>query len=517
MINGPTKNGSSSCRYTLLTGATGLVGQYLLRDLLLAGERLAVIVRPGKDGTAFERIDSILRRWERELGTQLPRPVVLSGCITASHCDLSSDDLHWIRGNCRRVLHNAAVLKFEGVDRSREPWVTNVGGTQNVLNLCREVGITDFHYVSTAYVCGAQTGVIMEGQLDVGQDFRNDYERSKFESEKLVRACNWIEPATIYRPAVIAGDSRTGYTASYHGLYLYLRLMATLVPRQPVDSDGFRHTPIRLPMSGSEPRNVVPVDWVSAVICRLLGRSEARGMTFHLAPDIPLTPRRVVECCYTYFRSKGVVYCENEVPEDLPLSPFEDEFLKSVRLYRSYDRSDPWFDRTNLMRFAGDLRCPVIDEAMIHRFLRFGELDRWGKHRPKVDRSGDEVRSQLERIEQIRSVLDASGSAEVVAALRPRGLSSQGSFQIGLDIQGPGGGQWRLTESEDGRLQVTLGLPLDPKAAVLRITVSELERTVEEIGGPMTRFFRNLAPDTDEQWCDQVVTRLRPSFVEASR
>ena len=221
-----------SCRYTLLTGATGLVGQYLMRDLLMAGERLAVIVRAGKEGTAFERIDAILGRWERELKTHLPRPVVLTGCITASHCGLSPEDLSWIKGNCHRILHNAAVLKFEGVDRSREPWVTNVGGTQNVLNLCREVGIVDLHYVSTAYVCGAQTGVVMESQLDNGQEFRNDYERSKFESEKLVRNCNWIEPATIYRPAVIAGDSHSGYTSSYHGLYLYLRLMATLVPFQ---------------------------------------------------------------------------------------------------------------------------------------------------------------------------------------------------------------------------------------------------------------------------------------------
>lgn len=516
MINGSQKTVQPTCRYTLLTGATGLVGQYLLRDLLCAGEqRIAVIVRDSKSARAHERIDAILSHWERELGTKLPRPVVLSGCITATHCGLSRTDMQWIRANCNRILHNAAVLKFEGVDRSREPWVTNVGGTQNILNLCREVGIRDFHYVSTAYVCGGQTGVVMESQLDVGQKFRNDYEQSKFEAEKLVRSCDWIDPPTIYRPAVIAGDSQTGYTASYHGLYLYLRLMATLVPRQPVDADGFRHTPIRLPMSGSEPRNVVPVDWVSAVICRLLNRPEARGNTFHLAPDVPITPRRVVEYCYSYFHSKGVVYCGDEASAEEPISEFEDEFLKSVRLYQSYDRSDPWFDRTNLMRFAADLPCPAIDEAMMHRYLKFGEEDRWGKTRKKAPEVSEDVRSAEERMDQIRRVLIASRVSQE-GSLRPRSAGAQGLFQIGLDIYGPGGGQWRLTEAEDGSLNVGLGLPLDPKAAIIRISISELEKKVEEIGGPITQFFRNLDPRTDERWCGQVLSRLRPSFAASA-
>ncbi|MEZ6104696.1 MAG: SDR family oxidoreductase [Pirellulaceae bacterium] len=295
VINGSQKSMQPNNRYTLLTGATGLVGHYLMRDLLLAGERLAVAVRDSKQAKGFERIDDILKFWEDELLDAIASASGSDGCITAKHCGLSSQELAWLRANCGRVLHNAAVLTFEGPDRSREPWVTNVGGTQNILNLCREVGITDLHYVSTAYVCGEQSGVVMESQLDVGQDFRNDYERSKFEAEKLVRDCAWIEPPTIYRPAVISGDSRTGYTSSYHGLYLYLRLMATLVPRQPVDEDGYRHTPIRLPMSGSEPRNVVPVEWVSAVMCRLLNREDARGKTFHLAPELGITARRVVE------------------------------------------------------------------------------------------------------------------------------------------------------------------------------------------------------------------------------
>ena len=50
--------------YTLLTGATGLVGRYLLRDLLMRGQRVAVLVRPSKRQTAQQRVAGICQRWE---------------------------------------------------------------------------------------------------------------------------------------------------------------------------------------------------------------------------------------------------------------------------------------------------------------------------------------------------------------------------------------------------------------------------------------------------------------------
>ncbi|MEZ6104695.1 MAG: hypothetical protein R3B96_00920 [Pirellulaceae bacterium] len=143
--------------------------------------------------------------------------------------------------------------------------------------------------------------------------------------------------------------------------------------------------------------------------------------------------------------------------------------------------------------FAGDLPCPVISEEVMHRYLKFGEWDRWGKGRKKKRKNlVDDVRSPQERMDQIRNVLQATSSQP--SLLRPRGNSIKGPFQIGIDIQGPGGGQWRLTEAEDGSLNVGIGLPLDPKAAIVRISVSELEKKVEEIGGPLTQFFRNLIP-----------------------
>ena len=173
--------------YTLLTGATGLVGRYLVRDLLLNGHELAVVVRPSRRQSPRERIEGILQHWEAELGRPLPRPVVLSGDISEPGFGLSEEDREWVKAHVTSIIHSAAILEFYGKDRAGEPWRSNLNGTQNMIQLCRELEIKDIHHVSTAYVAGLQTGRVMEDSLDVGQSFRNDYEESKFLAEKLVR------------------------------------------------------------------------------------------------------------------------------------------------------------------------------------------------------------------------------------------------------------------------------------------------------------------------------------------
>ena len=243
-----------SRRYVLLTGATGLVGRYLMRNLFLEGCHLAVVVRPTKRMNVQQRIESILQSWESELGAPLPRPIIFEGDVREENLGLQPDEISWVREHCDRILHSAAVLQFSGASQEDEPWRTNLGGTKNVLEFSRLCQIPELHYVSTAYVCGIRTDKVMENELECGQEFRNDYERSKFESEKLVRQATHFSSKTIYRPAVIVGDSRTGYTSTYHGLYLYLRLMATLVPQLPRNADGIVETPIRLPLNGDEPR-----------------------------------------------------------------------------------------------------------------------------------------------------------------------------------------------------------------------------------------------------------------------
>lgn len=367
--------------FTLLTGATGLVGRYLMRDLLASGDQVAVLVRPKKRVSAEDRIEKIMQYWEAASGKSLRRPVVLSGDVSAPDFGFDRNTIDWLKSHCNRMIHNAAVLKFHASTRQEEPWCTNLLGTQQAIDVASKADIGNMHYVSTAYVCGNRNQHILETDFDDSHGFRNAYEHSKFEAEKAIRSADQFDKLTIYRPVVISGDSQTGYTSTYHGLYVYLRLFSMFVPEQARDADGRILTPIKVPLEGDEPRNVVPVDWVSRVFCELFHNPDAHGRTFHLAPDEYLTPSAVVEACYDYFNSHGVEFCGESVPEDHQQPEYAEKIFDNIAIYQQYESNDPHFDTTNLKRFAKNIPCPPIDAATIHRYLDFGNADDWGKKR----------------------------------------------------------------------------------------------------------------------------------------
>ena len=344
--------------YTLLTGCTGLVGRYLLKDLIKSGKQLAVVVRNGRE-IPEDRVNEILEFWKLQTGDILNPPVVIQGNVSEPQLGIDPHWQQWIRENCSEIVHNAAILSFTCGQRDREPWLTNLNGTRYMLDLCRDANIEHFHYVSTAYVCGDRPGTIMESDLDCGQGFRNDYEQSKFEAEQEVRSCPWLDRPTIYRPAVIAGDSQTGYTSSYHGLYLYLRIIATLVPLQQTLENGKKLTPIDVPVTGDEPRNLVTVDWVSATISSLINNPAARGLTFHVTPDRCVTAKEVIGACCDYFGTAGVRFVGPNTDRN-GANDFAAKVFESVRVYQNYETSDPLFDKSNLERLAGHIPCPDI-------------------------------------------------------------------------------------------------------------------------------------------------------------
>lgn len=450
--------------YTLLTGATGLVGRYLMRDMLLNGHQLAVVVRPSKKLNPQARIEEVLQRWEEELGRKLPRPVVFAGNVSEESFGLTDDDKTWIRNHVSTIIHSAAILEFYGEDRTGEPWRTNLGGTRHMINLCRECEILDIHHVSTAYVAGMQDGPAMEDALDVGQTFRNDYEESKFLAEQEVRAIDFADHVTVYRPAVIAGDSKTGYTNTYHGIYLYLRLMAMLIPSMPADENGNRHTPIRLRLTGDEKRNVVPVEWISAVMLRIFETEEARGGTYNMAPDEPLVARDMIDWCGEYFKTTGVElkghdfeYDEVSREEDEDQWMFERIVRDNMGTYEPYERTDNVFDMTQMKKFASDIVCPKLDRTIMHRYIEYGEQDKWGKRRQPATNV-------------------TAWASDVIGNAASAKLPTTEAFEFGLDVQGPGGGQFTLTRRPaTGELTVIAGLA-DRNMPTLEITTEELQQ-----------------------------------------
>jgi thioester reductase-like protein len=367
----------------LVTGATGLLGSYLVRDLLARDVPIGVLVRPSRKQSARERVEVMVAGWETCLGRPLPRPAVLEGDLTQEGCGLDADAVRWVGRHCGQVLNNAASLAFVGADRDGEPWRTNVGGIRNVLALAEAAGIRHVHHVSTAYVCGLRSGTVLERDLDCGQAFGNDYEASKAEAERLLKTAPHLDSATVYRPSIIVGDSQTGYTSTYHGYFASLRLGHTLLTRVPIGSTSGRALLTLLGIDPEARKNFVPVDWVSAVIAGAVVDPAVRGETLHVTHPRPLSMAFVAELVQESVESYSEAAAADD-PDRCDEQWFADNMRTQLGVYAPYFRNDPVFDTTTLQRFAGRRTCPTLDRDVMLRMSKFAIAHDFGRYPPSL-------------------------------------------------------------------------------------------------------------------------------------
>ncbi len=432
-------------KYLLLTGATGLVGRYLLRDLILADVPVAVLCRSNRVEPASQRLEVLMQRWERLEGRSLPRPVVLEADLRQPMLGLGSDDLAWIRDNCDRILHNAASMTFRE-DKHGEPFRSNNEGLQNVLDVCLDARIGKFHHVSTAYVCGLRGGRVYERELDLGQQNGNVYEVSKMTAEKMLRGADFLDELTIYRPASVAGDSQTGYTVSTHGFYLPLQLAYVMADKLPTRLMGERFFRL-LGLRGDEGKNLVPVDWLSAAIVHVVTHPELHRETYHLTNPRPVTVKliqKVVQDAIEKYSSRRFV---GELTEQ-QIVEYEALFQQYMEVYRSHWRDDPVFDRTNTDRALAHLPCPEIDEEMLLRIASYPVKENFVLKRMESPEPGFQALDHLRRV--------ASSARRIVPGTAP-------SDAVGFQVTGRCGGQWRLVMREGTVVAVEHGLVPDDR------------------------------------------------------
>jgi thioester reductase-like protein len=266
----------------LMTGFPGFLGSALLPRLLARreGSRALCLVQARHLDTAQERLGTIVAAHPHVAD----RVELVVGDITEP--DLGIDPATTdVLDEVTEVWHLAAVYDLTvGEKLARR---VNVDGTAHVLDLCRQLpALERLQYVSTCYVSGRYEGVFTEDDLEVGQDFNNHYEATKFEAEVLVqKAMADGLPATIYRPGVVVGDSRTGETQKFDGLYFVVRFLR----RQP--------SPFAvMPSVDDDLRSyIVPRDFVIDAMDALSVLDRSLGRTYALTDPEPPTNRQVAE------------------------------------------------------------------------------------------------------------------------------------------------------------------------------------------------------------------------------
>ena len=428
--------------YVFLTGATGLLGRYLIKDLSLAGVSMVVLVRPSRRATAQHRVENVMCYWDKVLGRSLPRPVVLEGDITEPDLGLDARGMRWVAENCDTMLHNAASLTFQSTGPSSEPWRSNVAGTRHVLEFCRNARIRRFHHVSTAYVCGLRSGRILESDLDVGQKMSNDYEQSKIQAETMVRDSGLFDSLTVHRPAIIIGDSQNGYTSTYHGFYALLQAIATLAQNFESDSTGHTSGGGSFGVSGHETKNLVPVDWVSAVMTHVITHAEHHGKTYHLTPLHPVPARLLADILEEAVGFYGVKLEGLGKPVS-GLTEYQQLFCDLISVYKTYWKDDPTFDSTNTRQAAPHLPCPHVDRKLLLKLSDYAIRVNFTSPRAKA----------------IEPKFDISAALEPLLEATPATLESieQGT-RIGLRITGHGGGDWTLIFVDDEMVAAEVGI-----------------------------------------------------------
>jgi thioester reductase-like protein len=257
-----------------LTGFPGFIAGRLVERLATEGARFLLLVQPA----FIERAREDVARISAATNQPTDNFRILAGDITQADLGLQPTDLTTARAETTVLFHLAAIYDL-AVERELALRV-NLEGTRHVNRFAQSLAkLRHYHYVSTCYVAGLRTGLILETELRHAAGFRNHYEETKYLAEVEVEQLKAQLPLTIHRPSVVCGDSQTGETAKYDGVYYLIQYLLKNPRLLSLVNIGNRR--VRL--------NLVPVDFVVEALARLAREERAIGATLQLADPAPLT------------------------------------------------------------------------------------------------------------------------------------------------------------------------------------------------------------------------------------
>jgi thioester reductase-like protein len=274
----------------LLTGATGFLGAFLLRDLMRSTTAtIHCLVRGADRGEALARLRANMefyRLWDEVDESRLS---LVLGDLADERLGLTEERFDELARTVDAVYHNGARVHWLHPYTSLRD--ANVRGTEEVLRLAARHRTVPVHYISTV---GVFDGVREEGvPLKVtdptgpAEALPSGYLQSKWVAEQIIGiARDRGLPVSVYRVDVISGDTRSGACQTRDFVWLSLKgiLQSAAVP---AITGGRFH--------------LLPVDYVSGAITTLSRQPETVGRTFHLFNQSSLSLAQ----CVAYLREQG--------------------------------------------------------------------------------------------------------------------------------------------------------------------------------------------------------------------
>ena len=251
----------------LLTGATGIVGCEIVREMLRLPDPPTILALLRGSNDEIEAKRRWICSWAGVSTERASRVEALRGDMTEAGLGIATEDQQRAL-SVTGILHAGAVTRFD--QTAQAALVNNVNSTENVLAHARRCGALDrIGIVSTAFVAGRRRGTIQEDELDLNAEFNNEYERSKALAEQAARVAMDGLPIAIYRLGIVVGRRSDGRISRLSGLYPILRLFHEgLLAMFPGDHD--------------QPIDLVPVDFAAAAIRHLFLQGFVPGRTYQV-------------------------------------------------------------------------------------------------------------------------------------------------------------------------------------------------------------------------------------------
>ena len=251
-----------------VTGATGFIGKRLVKTLLARrGATVSFLLRRESEA----KVPELLAYW----GVSRAKATPVYGDLTAKKLGVAADELKKLKGQVDHVYHLAAIYDLAADAESQV--AVNIDGTRSAIEFAKAIDAGHFHHVSSIAAAGLYEGVFREDMFDEAEGLDHPYFMTKHESEKIVRKESKV-PWTVYRPAMVVGDSHTGEMDKIDGPYYFFKLIQRM--RQLL--------PPWMPSVGLEGGrlNIVPVDFVVAALDHISHAKNDKGelnrKCFHL-------------------------------------------------------------------------------------------------------------------------------------------------------------------------------------------------------------------------------------------
>ncbi|QQR65819.1 MAG: SDR family oxidoreductase [Candidatus Brocadia sp.] len=378
-----------------ITGATGFLGSYITRELFEAGFHLKLLIRNSVNEQAKGRISEVFPSGKATGSVSdilSDRIEIIKGDISQKYLGLNAQTYSRLSDTVDEVFHCAAATNFyHGSDNTRVQ--TNVYGTKHLAWFCLSNKVKRLHYMSTAYVAGTRRNTVFEHELEKNQTFNNNYEKSKFYAEKFLRQfiAQHNIPTTIYRPSIIIGDSRTGFTCNYDNMYVFGKGLDRLKNYEILKNNkGTRwssrnnigYSPsLRMPGDRYATINLVPVDYVTQAIVTISRQEQSINKTFHIVNPSPPTLGELAEWmtfATGIHRIRVVPMYEFQIQ---PHTLEEKVFLKGTETFQPYMVGEPYFDPTNtkILLSGTAIECPLITQELINHLIQYTLDTHWGK------------------------------------------------------------------------------------------------------------------------------------------